>query len=194
MLIIENTLIADELAECRFCCDLQLCKGICCVEGDAGAPLEEEEIKILSSSIKEIFSLMTPEGIAAVEKQGIFVFDIEGKKVTPLVNGKECAFLVYKNDVAYCAIEMAYKKKKISLQKPISCHLYPLRIIDYTDFFAVNYHEWHICKPALQKGKKENVFLYEFLKEPLIRKFGKAWYEELVKISEYIRNKKKSSG
>ena len=194
MLIIENTLIADELAECMFCCDYHLCKGVCCVEGDAGAPLEEEEIKILTLSINEIYKVMTPESISAVEKQGIFVFDSEGKKVTPLINGKECAFLIYKNDVSYCAIEIAHKKKKISFQKPISCHLYPLRIIDYKDFFAVNYHEWHICKPALIKGKKKGVYLYEFLKIPLIRKFGKAWYEELVKISEYMQNKKKSAG
>ncbi|HOY32707.1 MAG TPA: DUF3109 family protein [Bacteroidales bacterium] len=193
MLIIENSLIADELAECMFCCDCHICKGACCVEGDAGAPLEEEEIEIISSSINEIYRVMTPDGIAAIEKHGIYVFDVEGKKVTPLVNGRECAFLVYKNDVAYCAIEIAYKKRKTRFQKPISCHLYPLRIIDYKDFFAVNYHEWHICKPALEKGEKEGIYMYEFLKAPLVRKFGKSWYEELVKISEYMHTKKGSN-
>ncbi|HQI70625.1 MAG TPA: DUF3109 family protein [Bacteroidales bacterium] len=190
MLIIENTLVADELAECMFCCDYHECKGVCCVEGDAGAPLEEEEIKTLTSSLPELQKFMAPEGINAVQKQGIFVLDMEGKKVTPLIPGGDCAFLVYKNDVAACAIEIAYRNKKISLQKPISCHLYPIRIIDYQDFIAVNYHQWHICKPALKKGKKENIYLYEFLKTPLIRRFGKAWYDELIKMAEYLRNKK----
>lgn len=193
MLIIENTLVADELAECQFCCDYQACKGICCVEGDAGAPLEGDEIEILSSSISELYKVISAEGKAAIESQGIFVYDIEGKKVTPLINGRDCAFLVYKHDVASCAIEIAYKKKKISFQKPLSCHLYPVRVIDYKEFFAVNYHEWHICKPALKNGKKEGIYLYEFLKVPLIRKFGKDWYEELVKISEYMRNKNRST-
>lgn len=193
MLIIENTLITEELAECKFCCDCIICKGICCVEGDAGAPLEEEEIKILTKSIKEIYKFITPEGIESIEQQGVFVLDPEGKKVTPLINGKECAFVVYKNGIANCAIEIAYRKKKISFQKPISCHLYPVRTIDYSDFHSVNYHQWHICKTALKKGEKEGIYLYEFLKIPLIRKFGKAWYEELVKISKYMQDKKKQS-
>ncbi|HQN15415.1 MAG TPA: DUF3109 family protein [Bacteroidales bacterium] len=193
MLIIENTLVADELAQCMFCCDYNACKGKCCVEGDAGAPLEENEIKILTSSLPELQKFMSVEGITAVAKQGVFVYDMEGKKVTPIIRGRDCAFLVYKNDVAACAIEMAYRKKKIALQKPISCHLYPLRIIDYQDFIAVNYHEWHICKPALKKGKKENIYLYEFLKTPLIRRFGKGWYDELIKIAEYLRSKKNQS-
>lgn len=193
MLIIENTLVADELAGRMFCCDCSKCLGMCCVEGDAGAPLEDGEIKIISAKIQELYKYMTSAGIDAIEEQGIFVMDPEGKKVTPLIGGKDCAFVVYKNNVAYCAIEIAYKKKKISMQKPVSCHLYPLRIIDYKDFIAVNYHEWDICKPALEKGKKEKIFLYEFLKTPLIRKFGKNWYDELVKISEYMHNRKKSS-
>jgi len=190
MLIVQNTLVSDDLAECKFCCDTPKCLGMCCVEGDAGAPYEEEEIKILQTSIKEVYKFMTPEGLDAVEKQGIFVIDPEGKKVTPLIKGKECAFVVYKNGIVYCAIELAYNKKKVAFQKPVSCHLYPVRVIDYEDFFAVNYHEWNVCKPALEKGKNEDLFMYEFLKKPLIRKFGKSWYNELEKIAEYMRNKK----
>ncbi len=194
MLIIENTLVSDDLAERRFCCDYGKCKGACCVEGDAGAPLEDEEIKRLSQAIKDIYRFMNPESIDVVERTGVFVFDPEGKKVTPLVNGKECVFVVYKNEVACCAIEIAFKKKKIAFQKPLSCHLYPVRIIDYEDFCAVNYHEWNICKSALVKGNKDNLYMYEFLKQPLIRRFGKSWYEELKKIAVYMKNKKKSEG
>ncbi len=189
MLIVQNSLVSDDLVEQKFCCDCPKCMGMCCIEGDAGAPYEEEEIKVLQNSLMEVYKFMTPEGVEAIEKQGVFVIDPEGKKVTPLIKGKECAFVVYINGIANCAIELTYIKKKISLQKPISCHLYPVRIIDYEDFFAVNYHEWAICKPALEKGEKEGIFMYEFLKKPLIRKFGKSWYTELEKIAEYMRKK-----
>jgi hypothetical protein len=120
----------------------------------------------------------------------VVAIDPEGVKGTPLIKGRECAFVVYKGKVATCAIEKAWEQKKIPFHKPISCHLYPIRTINYTDFEAVNYHEWDICKKALLSGRENNMYLFEFLKEPLIRKYGEAWYEELVMIIEYLKKKK----
>ena len=180
MIAIDQTLISDELGSIRFACDLPACKGQCCVDGDAGAPLDEEEISILEDNIDEIKPYMTPEGIEQVESTGVFDYDMFGMYVTPLVNGRECAFVYRENGIALCAIEKAYKEGKTTFLKPVSCHLYPVRISKYNDFDAVNYNEWHICKPALLNGKKNNIPLYIFLKDSLIRKYGEDWYNELV--------------
>lgn len=180
MIAIDETLISDDLGKVCFVCDLSACKGQCCVDGDAGAPLDEEEIGILEDCLDEIKPFMTAEGIAQVEENGVFDYDMFGHFVTPLVNGRECAFVYHENGIALCAIEKAYKEGKISFLKPISCHLYPVRLSKYNNFDAVNYHEWHICKPALINGKKLDVPLYVFLKDSLIRKYGEAWYNELV--------------
>ncbi len=180
MIAIDKTLISIELGSIYFACDLSACKGQCCVDGDAGAPLDEEEISILEDCFDEIKPYMTPEGIEQVELYGVFDYDMNGDYVTPLVNSRECAFVYRDNGIAFCAIEKAWKEGKISFQKPISCHLYPVRISKYKDFDAVNYHEWHICKPALLNGKKNDVPLYVFLKDSLIRKYGEGWYQELV--------------
>ncbi len=180
MIAIDKTLISDELGSIRFCCDLSACKGQCCVDGDAGAPLDEEEISILEDYFDEIKPFMTQDGVDQVELSGVFDYDMFGMYVTPLVNGRECAFVYHENGIALCAVEKAWKEGKIPFQKPISCHLYPVRISKYNDFDAVNYNEWHICKPALLNGKKNDVLLYVFLKDSLVRKYGEAWYKELV--------------
>jgi hypothetical protein len=180
MIAIDKTLISDELGSICFVCDLQACKGQCCVDGDAGAPLDEEEIGILEDYFDDIKSYMTSEGVLQVELAGVFDYDMFGMYVTPLVNGRECAFVYHENGIALCAIEKAYKEGRIPFMKPVSCHLYPVRISKYNDFDAVNYHEWHICKPALLNGKKLDVPLYVFLKDSLIRKYGEVWYQELV--------------
>lgn len=180
MIAIDNTLISDDLGSVCFVCDLHACKGACCVEGDAGAPLDEDEIGIIEDLLDEIVPYMTPEGIEAVDKTGVFDYDMFGHYVTPLVNGSACAFVYFENDIALCAIEKAWKEGKIDFQKPISCHLYPVRLNTYKDFDAVNYHQWHICKPAVSNGKQLNVPLYIFLKDSLIRKYGVDWYDELV--------------
>lgn len=187
MIAIDKTLISDELGSIRFCCDLSVCKGQCCVDGDAGAPLDEEEISILEDCFDEIKPYMTLEGIDQVELAGVFDYDMFGHYVTPLVNGCECAFVYHENEIAFCAIEKAHKEGKIPFLKPISCHLYPVRISKYNDFEAVNYHEWHICKPALLNGTINNVPLYIFLKDSLVRKYGEVWYNEL---SECLNQKK----
>lgn len=181
MISIENTLISDDLRDIRFVCDLEKCKGACCVEGDAGAPLEEEEIAWLEDAIEDIKPYMVPDGIEVVEKDGVFDYDMFGHFVTPLVKDRECAFVYFEQGTALCAIEKAYQEGKISFAKPVSCHLYPARISGYKGFDAVNYHEWHICHEALIKGKHLDVPLYVFLKDALIRKYGSEWYEQLVK-------------
>ena len=183
MIKIGNTVVSDQLIEFKFICNLDKCKGACCVAGDAGAPLEEEEISLLEDFKDVILPFMTEGGQKAVLEIGVFDYDVFGEFVTPLVNGVECAFTNFERGVAYCAIERAYEEGIIQFQKPVSCHLYPVRITKYEHFTAVNYHKWQICKSALKLGKKEGVPLYVFLKEPLIRKFGVAWYENLSEMA-----------
>jgi hypothetical protein len=180
MILIDDTLVSGDLSKTHFVCDLHGCHGDCCVEGDAGAPLEEEEISILEDYLDEIKPYMAPKGLAVVEKNGVFDYDTEGEYVTPLVEDRECAFVYFENGISYCAIEKAWKEGKTPFQKPISCHLYPVRLSKLTDHIAVNYDHWEICNVARLKGVKEQVPVYRFLKEPLIRKFGNAWYEKLT--------------
>ncbi len=184
MYIVNETLVSDELKNVYFSCDLSQCHGNCCVEGDAGAPLEEEEISVLEDIIDEIKPYMSEQGVKVIEKTGIFDYDADGTYVTPLINDRECAFAVFENGIAFCAIEKAWKEKKISFQKPISCHLYPVRLAQVGQYIAVNYDRWDICQAALLKGKREKVPLYEYLKTPLIRRFGNAWYNQLKKEME----------
>ena len=180
MIEIENTLISDDLLERRFVCDLNACKGECCVAGDSGAPLEKEEEEIIREILPLVKPYMNAEGIAEVEKSGVAVIDSDGDLVTPLVDGvKHCAFVIFENSIAKCAIEKAFYDGKVGFKKPISCHLYPVRISKYKNFDAVNYQEWEVCKPACSCGAKLDVPLYKFLKEPLIRKYGKDWYKQL---------------
>ncbi len=189
MIAIDKTLISGELGSIRFACDLSACKGQCCVDGDAGAPLDEEEIGILEDCLDEIKPYMTPDGVEQVEMAGVFDYDMFGHFVTPLVNGRECAFVYHDKGIALCAIEKAYKEGRIPFLKPISCHLYPVRLSKYNDFDAVNYNEWHICKPALLNGKKNDIPLYLFLKDSLIRKYGEEWYQELSESFAPVKEK-----
>ncbi len=179
MIILENTLISDDIARLRFACDLSCCRGACCIEGDAGAPLEAEEISLLEESIDRIKPFMTEKGIRTIEEQGIFDYDAHGSFVTPLVQEKECTFVCFEGQIARCSIEKAFEEKQIPFRKPLSCHLYPVRITKYRHYDAVNYHRWHICEKALSRGKAEGIYLYQFLKEALIRKYGGEWYGDL---------------
>ncbi len=180
MLQIENTLISLDIFEKKFVCELGSCKGECCVDGDSGAPLDDEETKIIEEIYPIVEKYMTTEGKKAVKKQGKWIIDADGDKVTPLVNNLECAY-TYKsdNDIIFCAIEKAFIEKEIKFQKPLSCHLYPIRIKKYADFDAVNYETNKLCVPARVLGEKLGVPLYKFVKEPLIRKYGKNWYKQL---------------
>tara|TARA_B100000427_G_C15453134_1_gene570504 strand:+ start:263 stop:826 length:564 start_codon:yes stop_codon:yes gene_type:complete len=187
MIQVENQIIALDVFQKQFICDLNACKGACCVEGDSGAPLLDKEKKILEDIYEKIQPYMRAEGISQINKQGIAVYDSEGDLTTTLVNNKECAFVVYEEGIAKCAIEKAYTDKKIGFKKPISCHLFPIRIQEYRDFDAVNYEQIKICKPACDCGSKLQVPVYVFLKEPLIRKYGEEWYKELLEAVKLIR-------
>lgn len=184
MIAIDNTLVSEELLERKFVCDLNVCKGACCVQGDAGAPLEEGEIDILEKVYPYAKPYMTMEGIDKVEHKGVFVVGNDGDVVTPTVNGQQCAFVFFQNDVAKCSIEKAFEEGKTDFRKPISCHLFPVRIKPFPDYEAVNYEEREICKPACECGKKMDVPVFRFLREPLIRKFGEKWFEELENFSK----------
>jgi hypothetical protein len=183
MIAINNTLISEDLFDKKFVCDLNACKGACCVAGDSGAPLDKEELGELESVVKKVRPFMTKAGIDAVERHGPYVIDSDGDYTTTLVSDKaECAFVYFDaGGIAKCAIEKAFNDGIISWKKPISCHLYPVRISKYRGYDAVNYNKWDVCKPACECGKKLDVPVYRFLKEPLIRKYGKGWFKQLEK-------------
>ncbi len=180
MIQIDNTIISDDLVQERFACHVKVCKGACCVDGDSGAPLEKEELTILKREFSNFENFMRPEGLEEIKKQGLFIKDSDGDFVTPLVNERECAYAVFTPEgVAHCAIEKAYHAGKIKFLKPVSCHLYPVRITENKLNISVNYQAWSICEAGRIKGDFKNIRLYEFLKSALIRKFGKEWYEKL---------------
>ena len=194
MLQIQDTLISDDLLLESFVCDLARCKGACCIEGDSGAPVDEAEKSILADILPATAPYMTPEGLETVRRQGPWVSDpYDHAPVTPLVGGKQCAYLTYRQDgTAVCAIELAHADGKISFKKPISCHLYPVRLSRILSFTALNYSRWDICRDACALGKKLGVPIYRFLKEPLIRRFGEKWYGELdLTAREYLKTKEK---
>ncbi len=188
MIVIDETIVSEDLLKVRFSCDLSKCLGACCIEGDAGAPLEEEEISVIEDALEKIKPYMTPEGIAVVEEFGVFDYDIAGSYVTPLINDRECAFIIFENNIAKCAIEKAFFEKKIKYRKPLSCHLYPVRITEYEEYDAVNYHKWEICKSACSNGQRLKMPLYQYLEEPLTRAYGRDWYK---KLDEYANDHKK---
>ena len=191
MIIVDDCIVSEHVADKCFACDLCACKGECCIEGDAGAPVEESEVPILEEVLPLVKPYMTPAGIEVVEREGVAVPDPAGEPSTPLVNNRECAYVFWENGLALCAIEKAYREGKISFKKPISCHLYPIRVDDYGEFKSLNYHEWDVCRCAVAKGRETGVPLYIYLKDPLIRKFGEEWYAELVeRCEEFLHNKK----
>ena len=174
MISIDKALISDEIFSEKFVCDLNACKGECCIAGESGAPLEEDELPIMEEILDKVKPYLNKKGLKAIEKYGPYVLDSDGDYTTTLVGKeKECAFVVFdENKIAKCAIEMAHKDGVIKWQKPISCHLYPIRITEHKNYTAVNYHRWKICKDACACGIKLNVPVYKFLKGPLTRKFG----------------------
>ncbi|GMQ28386.1 DUF3109 family protein [Algoriphagus confluentis] len=182
MILVGNAVLSQDIKENFFVCDLLACKGACCVEGDAGAPLEDEETKILEEIYPHVKPYLSEEGRKAIEAQGTWVIDKDGDKGTPTIgDNRECAYAIYdQKGILKCGIEQAYLDGKVSFKKPISCHLYPIRITKYDQFDAVNYDRWEICDPACNLGQSLQVPLYRFLKDALIRKYGEAWYEQLL--------------
>lgn len=180
MLLIKDTLVSLDLVERFFVCDLDSCLGQCCIDGDAGAPLLEEEKQAIDAHLEDILPLLNPSARSIIEEYGSSYIDEEGDLVTQIVEGKDCVFTTYaEGGKCLCALEKAYRKGKLPQLKPSSCHLYPVRLKQYGDMTAVNLHRWKICKCAEILGRSKKVRAYEFLKEPLIRKFGEGWYEEL---------------
>jgi hypothetical protein len=182
MIVIDDKIISDDVVEEQFVCDLGACKGECCVAGDFGAPLDESELKTLDKIYDKVKPYLTEEGIKTIEEQGRYVFVKENKEwCTPLMKkGGGCAWLNYdKNGVVICGIEKAYNEGVIDWKKPISCHLYPIRISKKRGFDAVNYERWHVCKAACKNGKALKVPVYKFLKEALIRKYGEEFWKVL---------------
>lgn len=181
MLQIDDKIISADLLTCRFCCDLSVCGGACCVYGDSGAPLEKSEKKILQQELPRFYDYLTPKGREAIASQGVAVYDGDGDLVTPLVaDRKECAYACFSEDgVCLCAIEKAFFERKTTYRKPISCHLYPIRIKPLGDSVALSYDCWDVCAGARSRGKEENIPVFRFLREPVIRKFGEGFYEQL---------------
>jgi hypothetical protein len=191
MIKIGEVLVSDDIAEKEFVCNLEKCKGACCVEGDFGAPLEDDELNMLREIYPQVKPYLSEAGIKAIEQQGTHVLDDDGDFSTPTIGGRECAYAIYdEKGVLKCGIEQAYYDGKIGWKKPISCHLYPIRITKKKKFEAVNYHKWSICSPACTFGKELQVPLYKFLKDALIRKYGHAWYDELVAVIEQVDKEK----
>ena len=179
MLQIGDTIVSSEIITGQFTCDLQKCKGACCVLGDSGAPLEENEILLLKQDFPSIKAFLRPEGVNAIEKQGTSVIDTDNDLVTPLVEGKECAYTVFHNGIARCGIEIAFTAGATTVRKPASCYLYPVRIKKYKNFEAVNYDIWEICDTARILGKSIGSHVYEFAGPALKEKYGEDWYAML---------------
>ena len=193
MIQIDDKIVSLDLLEERFHCNLSECRGLCCVLGDSGAPLEQQEAASLESELDRIEPFMTSQGTGAVRAQGVSVVDSDGDLVTPLIaDGEECVFTISEGDISFCAIERAWEKGEISFRKPISCHLYPIRIKKYPDFTAVNYNRWEICNPARELGKEQGVPVYKFLKEAIVRVFGFEFYSSLEEAASYIESTKHS--
>lgn len=193
MLAIQKTLVSLDLLERHFVCDLQACKGACCVKGDAGAPLTDEEINLLENIVEDIWPFLDEEGRAAISEKGVFEIDVEGDMGTTLLENGRCAFAVVDhNGMVSCGIEKAQREGVIDFKKPISCHLYPVRIKEYESYDAVNYDKWKICEPACACGKELDVQLFKFLKEALIRKYGSDWYDELEMIDRLMKEQDES--
>ena len=190
MLRIEDTIFSFDILEKKFICNLPLCLGSCCRYGDSGAPLSVVETLILDEIWTEVIPYLRPEGISVIEEKGKSVKDFENDNVTPLINNEECAYTILKGNIFRCGIEQAWTDGKISFRKPLSCHLFPVRIKYYSDFRAVNYEELAICSPARKTGAEAGIYVYEFLKEPLIRALGEELYKDLCIAAEELRKNK----
>lgn len=192
MIEIEGKIVSDDILTESFACDIAQCKGQCCVDGNAGAPLEIDEVDILEEEYLQYKPYMTPEGIAAVEEQGFMVVDIDGDYTTPLVGDAECAYSYTENGVTLCAIEKAYLKGECSFRKPISCHLYPIRLVNFSNGeVGLNYHRWNVCSSACKLGKELGIPVYKAVKDAIIRRFGEDFYAALEAAEQYFKEENK---
>jgi hypothetical protein len=190
MIIIDKVLISDEVIEKKFVCNLEACKGACCIEGDEGGIVAKEETLILENIYKEVEDYLSKVGKAAIKKQGKYTINNEGEYRTPLIDGGACAYVVKEKGVTFCGIERAYFDGKTKFRKPVSCHLYPLRTKDLGDYEGLNYEDWEICDPACDFGKTLGLPLYEFVKEAIIRKYGEDFFEALKATAKHVEESK----
>jgi Protein of unknown function (DUF3109) len=190
MLRIDDTIFSFDILEKKFSCDLPVCLGNCCRYGDSGAPLSGDEKFILEEIWKDVKPYLRPEGVASIEEKGTSVADFENERVTPLIRNEECAYTNRNDNVFLCGIEQAWSDGKILFRKPLSCHLFPVRIKYFSSFRAVNYEELAICSPARKAGENRGIYVYEFLKEPLIRAVGEEMYKELCIAAKQLRTRK----
>lgn len=186
MIQIGDKIVSRDVFQEHFYCYLEKCRGNCCVFGDSGAPLEEEEGTLLEQYFPVLRCYMKAEGIRAINQQGSWVIDHDGEKVTPLVDHEECAYAVFEDGIARCAIEIAFRQGAIPIQKPVSCHLYPIRISRLRNGIALNYHQWSVCEPARILGKNKNIPVFRFLKDALTRVFGKSFYDEMEAVYQEL--------
>ncbi len=189
MIQIGDIIVSRDLLDQHFICDLKKCEGNCCIFGDSGAPLEDDEVKLLEAHINDIKPFMRAEGLREINLQGSWMIDRDGDKVTPLVGDEECAYVIFEDGIAWCAIEKAYESGSMPLQKPVSCHLYPIRVNRLKNGVALNYHRWSICEPARILGEKEGVPVFRFLKGPITKVYGSEFYEELEIVYTEISKK-----
>jgi hypothetical protein len=188
MILLENTIVSEDILEKNFICNLSACKGACCIEGDSGAPITQDELEILEAELENIKPYLTAVSLQAIKTRNFWEKDTDGDLVTTCLPTGECNFsLRDEAGMLKCGIEQAYRDGKASIQKPLSCHLYPIRISNVGEFEALNYNRWDICKPACKLGEEHQVAVYQFLKEPLIRKFGADWYNELDEIAKQFK-------
>ncbi len=190
MIEIGDKIVSEDLLDVCFACDYERCKGICCVEGESGAPLEAGEKAMLEKYLEQVRPLLSPQALGVISEQGVSYVDDDGDEVTSIVDGKDCVFTTYdEQGNCLCAYEKLYREGVIDFCKPISCRLYPIRLTRYAGFTAVNYHKWEVCRCALKRGKNESVPLYRFLQEPLIAAFGEEWYAQLESCAQYLRHR-----
>ena len=188
MIEILNTLVSLDLFKEFFCCDLDKCHGLCCVEGDAGAPVTPDEVEMLEEAYEKLHEDLPLQAQQQIEKEGVVYPDKEGELVTQIINGKDCVFAKHEGACALCAIDSAYRNGKFHWQKPISCALYPVRLSTVGGMTAVNVHKWDVCHPARKLGAALHLPVYQFLKEPLIRRFGQAWWDECDIAARELKN------
>lgn len=188
ILEIGGVLISSDILTEHFCCDYEKCKGICCVEGDAGAPVTMDEIAGIEDALDTVWNDLSASAQSVIDHQGVAYSDPEGDLVTSIVNGKDCVFTCYEGNSCLCSLEKAYRAGKTTFCKPISCALYPIREKSFGNgLVGLNYNRWDVCKDAVEKGKALGLPLYQFLKDPLIRRFGESWYQELCDVADNLR-------
>ncbi|MBT5932321.1 MAG: DUF3109 family protein [Flavobacteriales bacterium] len=193
MVEIDDKIVSTDLFSEKFVCDLSKCKGACCVKGNGGAPLTEKEVELIEDNLEQIKPFMSEKGIQTIKDEGVYYLDEEDAPATKLIDKKECCFVYFDNsNTAKCSIETAYKSGEIDFNKPQSCHLYPIRIKEFTEFTALNYEEWDICAPACSLGQSLKVPVYKFLQEPITRVFGSSFFDELSKIDLELKKREET--